>query len=71
SNGDRKVSAIMTGYLASFARNGDPNSKGLPQWDRIGKNNKVMCLSLGNIEMGRPSYVKLVRNMVIKGDPKA
>ncbi|MBR2745754.1 MAG: carboxylesterase family protein [Erysipelotrichaceae bacterium] len=71
SNGDRKISAILTGYLVSFARNGDPNSKGLPQWDRINKNNKVMCLSHGNIGMGRPSYIKLVRNMVTKGDPKA
>ncbi|MBQ3384777.1 MAG: carboxylesterase family protein [Erysipelotrichaceae bacterium] len=71
SNKDRKVSAIMTGYLAGFARNGDPNSKGLPQWDRINKNNKVMCLRLDNIGMGKPSYIKLIRNMFTKGDPKA
>ena len=71
TNRDREISDMMTGYLANFARNGDPNSRGLPQWDRITVNNKVMCFSHTEIGMGRPSYVKLTRNMFTKGDPKA
>ena len=71
TNRDREISDMMTGYLANFARNGDPNSRGLPQWDRITVNNKVMCFSHTEIGMGRPSYIKLTRNMFTKGDPKA
>ena len=71
TNRDREISDMMTGYLANFARNGDPNSRGLPQWDKITKENKVMCFSHAEIGMGRPSYIKLTRNMFTKGDPKA
>ncbi len=29
---DTKLSAMMSAYWANFAKNGDPNGKGLPRW---------------------------------------
>ncbi|QNQ10437.1 carboxylesterase/lipase family protein [Sphingomonas alpina] len=34
SDDDRKVSATMRGYFASFIKSGDPNATGLPVWPR-------------------------------------
>ena len=34
---DRKLSEEMIGYWTNFARTGDPNGPGLPQWSRYDK----------------------------------
>jgi para-nitrobenzyl esterase len=34
SDDDRKVSAVMSGYFASFIKSGNPNVAGLPAWPR-------------------------------------
>ncbi len=34
SDGDRKVSAVMSGYFASFIKSGNPNATDLPAWPR-------------------------------------
>ena len=68
---DGEVSVQMMDYLANFARKGDPNGNGLPRWNRINRNNRVMCFSLKKTAMGRPSYIRLTNNMVKKGAPKA
>ena len=69
---DREVSKQMTDYLANFSRNGDPNGAALPVWRKTDrKNGKVLCFSLYETEMGRPSYLKLIKNMMTKGAPKA
>lgn len=69
---DYEVSEMMLDYLANFAANGDPNGTGLPTWDKTDRNNhKVLCLRLAGTKMGRPSYFRLIKNMFIKGEPKA
>jgi para-nitrobenzyl esterase len=35
---DRTVSQLMMAYFANFIRSGDPNGKGLPQWDAYNAN---------------------------------
>ena len=62
----------MLDYLANFVAKGDPNGKELPLWNRMSKRNKkVLCFRLDKTGMGKPSYLKLIRNMVTKGAPKA
>lgn len=69
---DREVSEQMMDYLANFAFNGDPNGDGLPHWPQMNKSsNKVMHFTLKDTKTGRPGYVKMARNMIMKGGPKA
>lgn len=68
---DRVVSRQMTDYLSNFAKNGDPNGSRLPVWDKISKDGKTLCFTAEETGMGRPPYAKLVRNMIVKGAPKA
>ncbi|MDO5138160.1 MAG: carboxylesterase family protein [Oscillospiraceae bacterium] len=69
---DREVSEQMMDYLANFAGNGDPNGPDLPVWKKTDRNNsKVLCYNARETGMGRPSYLKMTRNMLIKGEPKA
>ena len=71
-NRDREISSQMLDYLANFVAKGDPNGKELPLWNRMSKRNKkVLCCRLDKTAMGKPSYFKLIRNMVTKGVPKA
>ena len=68
---DREVSGQMLDYLANFSGTGDPNGSGLPAWNKTGSgNSKVLCFRLKDTKMGRPSYLKLTKNMITKGAPK-
>ncbi len=69
---DYEVSGQMMDLLANFAEKGDPNGNGLPVWDKTDRHqSKVLCIRLKDVRMGRPSYFKMVRNMLQKGEPKA
>jgi len=39
---DRTLSEEMIGYWTNFARTGDPNGKGLPEWPRFDREQKVI-----------------------------
>ena len=67
---DREVSRQMADYLSNFSGNGDPNGGTLPVWDKMNKDGRTLCFTLEETKMGRPSYVKLVKNMLTKGAPK-
>lgn len=69
---DREVSRQMMSYLTNFASSGNPNGAGLPEWKKMDKNNdKALCFTLEKTDMGKASYVKLAKNMLTKGGPKA
>ncbi|MCR4856191.1 MAG: carboxylesterase family protein [Erysipelotrichaceae bacterium] len=69
---DYEISGQMMDLLANFAEKGDPNGNGLPVWDKTDRHqSKVLCIRLKDVRMGRPSYFKMVRNMLQKGEPKA
>ena len=68
---DKNVSKQMLDQLSRFARTGDPNDKDLPLWKKTyGKERKVLCIALNKTQMGRPSYLKLIKNMLTKRNPR-
>jgi para-nitrobenzyl esterase len=38
TEGDRRVSSIMSGYFANFIKTGNPNGQGLPRWPKASLN---------------------------------
>ena len=48
---DWELSLTMRKFWANFARTGDPNGAGLPQWDTFDASRRVMRLSAGNCAM--------------------
>lgn len=69
---DKEISNEMIDYLSNFAKNGDPNGNNLPLWKKMNEdNNEVLCFKLNETKMGHPSYFKLTKNFLTKGDPKA
>ncbi|MBQ1506277.1 MAG: carboxylesterase family protein [Erysipelotrichales bacterium] len=63
---DYEASSQLSQYTANFAKTGNPNGPGLPEW----KPKKVLCFTKDSTKTGRPNYFKMARNMIKIGDPK-
>ena len=63
---DHQVSETIMDYIASFARTGNPNGNNRPHWI---PGAKPLCITRKKIQMGRPSFFRLLRN-TFKGDPR-
>jgi para-nitrobenzyl esterase len=63
---DRKLSEQMMGYWTNFAKTGDPNGPGLPEWPKYGKDDSLIHLD-STITAGpdtlRPRYEFLLKGM--------
>ena len=69
---DYEASEQLTRYLANFACTGDVNGEDLPEWKRASKGcARVLRITAEGTAMGRADYVKLTRNLLKRGDPKA
>ena len=71
-NEHKKVSEMMMDYLSNFVRNNDPNDERLPEWHKTDRDNrKVLCITLNETKMNKTPYLRLLKNMLTKGEPKA
>ena len=70
---DYEAAGQLCSYIAGFARSGDPNSEGLPFWKpaKPGIFTDVLHIAPACTGMGRPQYLKLTKNYLTIGDPKA
>ena len=65
---DYALSARMIDHIATFARTGNPNAEGLPQWPSISSScHKFMCFDIGAPELLSPHQCrKLVWHTALK-----
>jgi para-nitrobenzyl esterase len=66
---DRKLSEQMMSYWTNFARTGDPNGPGLPEWPKSGADNLV--IHLDSTITSSPSTVEPRYEFLLKGMPPA
>jgi para-nitrobenzyl esterase len=66
---DRKLSEEMVGYWTNFAKTGDPNGPGLPEWPKYGADKQILHLN-SPITSG-PSTVEERYEFLLKGMPAA
>jgi para-nitrobenzyl esterase len=58
---DRTLAGIMSGYWVNFARSGDPNGDGLPDWPRFTTEDERMLYLEGAIHAGPVADLKTLR----------
>ena len=62
---DHALSEQMVDYLCSFAKTGDPNGAGRPQWKACGNGQRhALRLGEGETRMGSPGTLKLLYTML-------
>ena len=59
---DRELSDLMVRYLCNFAKKGNPNSPGNPEWVACG--DRAMIMGEKKAHMGKPSTLKQVCTML-------
>jgi para-nitrobenzyl esterase len=64
---DRKLSDEMMSYWTNFAKTGDPNGPGLPEWPKYGKDDELIHLD-SSISSG-PDMLRLRYELLLKGMP--
>jgi len=62
---DYAISEQMVSCLCNFARNGNPNGGGMPDWAAAAaQNKKVLMIGEGETRMAKPSMVKMINTML-------
>lgn len=65
---DKKVAEIMNWYWVNFAKNGNPNGDGLPNWPVYTKNEgEIMDIQLDGEAVGKPDPRKARLDVIEKG----
>jgi para-nitrobenzyl esterase len=64
---DRKLSELMMTYWTNFAKTGDPNGAGLPQWPRYDKTGEVMHLDADST--ATPDTTRARYDFLLQGIP--
>jgi para-nitrobenzyl esterase len=64
---DRKLSEEMMGYWTNFAKTGDPNGAGLPEWPKYGKEDELIHLD-STIGAG-PDTLRARYEFLLRGIP--
>jgi para-nitrobenzyl esterase len=65
---DRKLSEQMMSYWTNFARSGDPNSPGLPQWPKYDSNDSL--IHLDSVITSGPDSLRPRYEFLLKGMPE-
>ena len=66
---DRKLSEEMMDYWTNFAKTGDPNGSGLPQWPQYNKTSEVLILDRET--QATPDATRARYEFLLRGLPKA
>ena len=65
---DKKVAELMNGYWVNFAKTGNPNGDGLPNWPVYTKNaGEIMDIQLDGEAVGKPDPRKARLDVIEKG----
>ena len=55
---DRKLTELMMSYWSNFARSGDPNAPGLPQWPRLSEKDGFQLMHLDETSRAAPDSLR-------------
>ena len=58
---DYTLSDEMSSYLCSFVKNGNPNTDGLPYWQKCNSKKDIMIFGDKNTYAGKPDMAKLIK----------
>jgi para-nitrobenzyl esterase len=67
TNEDKEVARMMNTYWANFAKTGNPNGEGLPEWPLYNnENNEILDIELDGKPVGKPDPRKARLDVVEK-----